>query len=185
MLPKLATLSAAFASQSIALSSPLVAMSVAASPAATRPHATRSTATPSRSPGGATGLGPAFGGGASGSGSSLTALVWVKLSGVLSQADDTEVKALPWRQRGTSRPAGRGATTVARSRAPDHASLKQLTALGFRLAAGAAPYCDEFILVGRALRRTSLAGLGEADSAGGVPARVIVGLGTCHRLHRQ
>jgi ATP-dependent Clp protease adaptor protein ClpS len=54
LLPKLAALSEAFASQSIALSSPLMAMSVAASPTATRPSATRATATPSRSPGGAT-----------------------------------------------------------------------------------------------------------------------------------
>jgi ATP-dependent Clp protease adaptor protein ClpS len=54
LLPKLAALSEAFASQSIALPSPLMAMSVAASPTATRPSATRATATPSRSPGGAT-----------------------------------------------------------------------------------------------------------------------------------
>jgi ATP-dependent Clp protease adaptor protein ClpS len=54
LLPKLTPLSEAFASQSIALSSPLMAMSVAASPTATRPSATRATTTPSRSPGGAT-----------------------------------------------------------------------------------------------------------------------------------
>jgi ATP-dependent Clp protease adaptor protein ClpS len=49
LLPKLATLSEAFTSQSIALSSPLMAMSVV--PSSTAP---RATATPNRSPGGAT-----------------------------------------------------------------------------------------------------------------------------------